>query len=252
MSELLATQQLDLKMNDKIICQNLNVTFSSRQIWAILGCNGRGKTTLLHTLAALHVPQRGCVTLKQQPLNTLSRNTIGQNIGLLLQEEHIFFPTTVINAILLGSYPHQNKLMYNKDAQIHSVQEIIKAFDLHDLQNRCITTLSGGEKRRVSIARLLVQQPKIYLLDEPTHHLDPYYQQYILHYFQNHVRNHDSSVIMSLHDINLVHRFCDHVLMMFDSGEIIMGTVEDVLTQHNIEKLYRCKMSYTHDKSESN
>ena len=99
-------------------------------------------------------------------------------------------------------------------------------------------TLSGGERRRVAIAALLTQNPKIWLLDEPTNHLDLHHQIQVLQLLCNAAEQNQGGLLMVLHDVNLVTRFCTHVILMIAHDEIVHGPVSEVVTADNLSRLY--------------
>jgi iron complex transport system ATP-binding protein len=244
--------EVSIRIGQKKICSALNLTFNSGEVWGVLGQNGAGKTTLLHSLAGVHPIEGGEILFAKKNIQKMNRKQVAQNIGLLLQEETLTFPISVWQNLQFGLYPHSNKLTHRKNAtanQPQSIPEILKIMHLTELENKNIFTLSGGEKRRVSIARLLVQNPNIYLLDEPTNHLDPYYQLFILQFFYRLARNHNNTVIMALHDINFINHFCDRVLMLFDDGEIIFGKKRDILTAENLHRIFNCSLREIFDKN---
>jgi iron complex transport system ATP-binding protein len=103
---------------------------------------------------------------------------------------------------------------------------------------RQVHTLSGGERRRLALATLLVQHPRIWLLDEPTNHLDMHYQIALLDLVLNRVASLSGGVMMVLHDVNLLTRYCSHALLMIGPESRICGAVADVITPENLEALY--------------
>jgi iron complex transport system ATP-binding protein len=233
--------QVSIRIGQKKICSALNLTFNPGEVWGLLGQNGAGKTTILHSLAGVHPIDEGEILFARKNIQKMNRKQVAQNIGLLLQEEILTFPVSVLQNLQFGLYPHSNKLTNRKKAtanQPQSIPEILKIMHLTELENKNIFTLSGGEKQRVSIARLLVQNPNIYLLDEPINHLDPYYQLFILQFFYRLARNHNNTVIMALHDINFINHFCDRVLMLFADGEVVHGDKRGILTAENLRRIF--------------
>ena len=111
----------------------------------------------------------------------------------------------------------------------------IYTLSLHD----ALPILSGGERRRLAIATLIVQNPRIWLLDEPTNHLDLHHQIVLLELIIRKVTAVQGALLMVLHDVNLVSRFCTHAMLMIDSQTIICGPIHDVVTRTNLERLYR-------------
>jgi iron complex transport system ATP-binding protein len=110
--------------------------------------------------------------------------------------------------------------------------------ELDGLEQRQVSTLSGGERRRLALATLFTQNPQLFLLDEPTNHLDPHHQIELLSLLGQQVTNNDRASLMILHDINLATRFCDHLLLLFGEGETLYGPSNEVLNTDTLSRLY--------------
>jgi len=240
---LLETQQLVLKRDNRTLCQQLDLSIKPNQIWGILGANGSGKTTLLHSFMGLNAPTQGDVLLQGQSLSKLSTIAIARTSGLLFQETYLPFEQTVWDYCRAGRYPHQVSHLTNPQQDELLIQEAFTQVTLNHLAHRNVHTLSGGEKRRLMIAKLLVQQPKLYLLDEPTNHLDVHHQILILNHFRQLARKH-CAIVMVMHDINLIERYCDHVLLLFADGSHQAGALRAVVTTDHLEKMYQQPMTY--------
>lgn len=113
--------------------------------------------------------------------------------------------------------------------------------ELANFSHRSLDTLSGGERQRVRIALLLAQSPQCYLLDEPLQHLDLRYQLFAMMLFKE-LAAKGSAVMIVLHDITWVSRYCDHVLMLFEKGRVLAGSMGKLLTRDNLEELYQCSL----------
>jgi iron complex transport system ATP-binding protein len=248
---ILQTSELQLIAGNKLLCQQLEWQVHAGEYWAILGLNGTGKTTLLHTLAGLRKPDRGAVYLQQTNLTQYIRREVARTIGLLLQENHEPFPGTVLQHVLIGRHPHLHNWQWETSEDIQLAQQAMHIMDLAGYENRNIGSLSGGERQRMAIAAVLAQQPNIFLLDEPVNHLDWHHQHQLLQYFFGLVKQHNKTVIMAVHDVNLAARYCDHVLMMFVDGQTLAGPADALLTTENLTRLYgdnvRCINTGQHD-----
>jgi iron complex transport system ATP-binding protein len=237
-ASLLNTQGLRLAAGERTLCRDLNWQLQPGQCWAIMGLNGAGKTTLLHTLAGIHQADQGKVCLQDQPIHEISRQHVAQQIGLLFQESDMVFPGKVLEHVLIGRHPHLNTWQWEGADDYRIAQHALATVGLSDFAQRDIHTLSGGERQRMAIATVLAQQPRIYLLDEPVNHLDWHHQHQLLATLTGLAHSGSCSLIMALHDVNLVARYCDHVLMMFADGEVKMGDSQSLLQAETLSKLY--------------
>ena len=235
---LLAIRSLRVEIGGKRVCDTLNLDIHTSQRWALLGINGIGKTTLLHTLAGLRAPVTGQVLLNGQAIDNLPRRQVAQQLGLLLQEEGDAFPGTVLETALSGRHPHLGRWQWESATDITLAEQALAQVGLAGLETRQTNTLSGGERRRLSLATLLCQEPRLFLLDEPTNHLDPHQQIILLELLSTQTQDKTCGLLMILHDVNLASRFCDHALLLFGDGKAQHGPLAEVLTAKNIACLY--------------
>ena len=165
---LLESHNLDIRIGGQQICREANFEFRAGECWGILGMNGAGKTTLLHTLAGLRPPESGQICLNGQPLHHMSRRSIARQLGLMLQDTPDPFPATVLDTALIGRHPHLSRWQWESARDIEQAQAALEQVHLQGFEHRQVNTLSGGERRRLALATLLVQAPAMLLLDEPT------------------------------------------------------------------------------------
>ena len=236
---LLATRALHITIGTTTVCNDLELTINSGDRWCMLGRNGTGKTTLLHTLAGLRPPTTGDITLNDRPLTQIPRKSVAQHTGLLFQEHADAFPASVLETVLTGRHPWIGPLQWEGSKDLAIARDALQAVDLHNLEARLVNTLSGGERQRVSIACLLAQEPQLLLLDEPTSHLDIHHQIRMLKLLQQQAAQHGKALLLVMHDLNLAVRYCNRFLLLFGNGETLQGTTETALTQANLERLYQ-------------
>jgi iron complex transport system ATP-binding protein len=236
---LLETRALEVVIGSTTVCRDLNLEINTGDRWCILGCNGAGKTTLLLTLAGLRPPQSGHIALQQQALPALPRRQVAQLIGILFQEQTDVFPANALDTVLSGRHPWLGPLQWESDADRAKARSALQAVGLAGIEQRLVTTLSGGERRRLGIATLLTQDPQLLLLDEPTNHLDIHHQIRTLQLLGDLAADDDRALLLVMHDLNLAARYCNRFLLLFGDGETAQGCAADVLTRPNLERLYR-------------
>lgn len=235
----LTTHKLAVEIGSIAICADLDLTLAPGQCWGLLGRNGAGKTTLLHTLAGLRKPLAGEVMLDDRVLGELRRRTVARQLGVLFQEEADAFPATALETALIGRHPHLGRWAWENDKDIERAMQALRQMGIEDLAPRLVSTLSGGERRRLALATLLTQDPDILLLDEPTNHLDLHHQIQVLSHLRHLASASGKALLVILHDINLATRFCDHLLLLLGGEATVAGPTAQVIDSATLETLYQ-------------
>ena len=238
----LTTRALRVVVGEVEVSRALALAVAPGEVWAILGRNGVGKTTLLHTLAGLRRPLEGDVSLDGVALTRWPRRALARQLGLLPQDDDAPFPGTVLESVLIGRHPHLPPWSGESDSDIALARTALSEVGLSGFAAREVATLSGGERRRMALARLLCQQSPLMLLDEPTNHLDPAHALAVLRRLRQHAAG-GGSAIAVLHDLNLAARFCDRLLLLLGEGCAVSGTPAAILTPENLEQLYGVPMA---------
>jgi len=233
---LLTVEDLSVSIGGKQVCRSLSFQLERTQCWGVLGANGVGKTTLLHTLAGLRAPEAGSIKVADRALAAWPRRQLARTIGLLPQDSLDPFPANVLETALIGRHPHLRAWQWESERDHAAARAAIKQVGLDGLEHRQVATLSGGERRRLALATLFTQQPELYLLDEPSNHLDLRHQIELISLLMQYAQQ--GGVMMTLHDINLAARFCDHLLMLFGDGEALAGPANIMLQEENLSRLY--------------
>ncbi|MCW8931907.1 MAG: ABC transporter ATP-binding protein [Gammaproteobacteria bacterium] len=249
----LKINNLSLSIADKVICKELNIQFNQGEFWGIMGVNGVGKTTLLQTIIGLpnnstHIDTNmALITLNDKNIFGFKRIDLAKKMGLMLQEYEYNFPSTVLEAALIGRHPFINHWQWENEDDKTLASLALNEVGLKNFYQREVNTLSGGEKRRLNLATLLTQNPDYYLLDEPVNHLDIKAQLEILSLLKNKFSQNKQGGIMVIHDPNLAYRYCDHMLLLFDNGQWLSGKTTDILNKDNLGRLYNCPIHQLND-----
>lgn len=199
---------------------------------AIMGENGSGKSTLVHLLAGLLEPQSGIISYAGKPLGDIPFSERAQIFSLLPQFSAVSFPFSVYDVVLFGRFPHSTGRDYSEEDH-RLTEEKLGWLDLGELRTRNFGQLSGGEKRRVMLARVLNQQAPIVYLDEPNASLDI---RHTLDIFSLLVKR-DETVIAPVHDVNLACRFFDRFLFL-KRGTLLADVKRDEITSELLEETY--------------
>jgi iron complex transport system ATP-binding protein len=224
-----------------VLASAVSLAVRGGQFTAVLGRNGCGKTLTLHTLAGLRAPAQGTIALGGLPLASLRRTAIARRVGLLLQDLESGYPTSVLEAVLVGRHPHLPLWKWESGADREIALRALERVGLAALAERTSETLSGGEQRRVAMATLLAQDPALYLLDEPTNHLDPGQQNQMLELFRERCAA-GCAVLASLHDPTLAARYADRALLLYGDGRWSEGEAAQILTAQSLTELYGTPM----------
>ncbi len=219
--------------NSKLTC-DLNVTFKQGEFWAILGKNGTGKTTLLHTMAGLLKYNSGNIKIDNKELAGINPLDRAQNIALLSQIMETGLDCTVEQSITYGRYPW-NKFKLNAEIEKSLIETAINKMQLNDLRHKSIQEISGGELRKVEIATILAQNSGVLMLDEPLNHLDLSFRYVLMNLLKQ--LSEKKLIIMVTHDIQYVKSYCSNVLFLLNNGQYIYGKTKNMMTKNNINKM---------------
>lgn len=233
---------LDVSIGAIEVCRNLDFEIEAGQVIAILGANGVGKTTLLHTLAGLRRADHGEITLAGRPLASYPVRDRARRLGVLFQDHQDPLHASVLQTVLAGRHPHLPRFHGESDCDRRIALDALERTGMTDKRDLPVSVLSGGERKRVAIAALLTQDPLVCLLDEPNTHLDLHYQIASLELIVGHVTAREGSALMVLHDVNLALRFCRFALLLFGAGDTLYGPAASVLNSANLTRLYRHPM----------
>ena len=191
---------LDVRIGDTTILQNLNLGFGEGEVTALLGHNGSGKSTLLKVLARQLAPSTGNVRLLGKSFRNTGAREFARNVGYLPQHPPGTDGLTVRELVALGRYPWRGPLGRYNEEDHRLITRAVEDTGLSQFQHRSVDTLSGGERQRVAIARALVTEPSCVLADEPTGNLDPVTGKRIIDLLFELNQEQGTTLIMATHD----------------------------------------------------
>lgn len=231
---LISCQNISWQVDGKSILKNISFDLHKGNFIGLLGPNGAGKSSLLRCLYRYLKPQQGQVLYQQNNIWQLSSNEYAKNVAVVLQEAPSQFNLSVYDVVALGLVPHQGLFSSSGQQEKESVLKALEQVGLVDKLDETFEHLSGGEKQRALIARAIVQQPNLLIMDEPTSHLDVKYQIQIMEL----AKSLGITVIASFHDLNLACAMCDELLVI-DQGELAcQGSPKQVITPKMLSEVF--------------
>lgn len=233
----LDARRLSVRVPGRDLVRDLDFRLAAGEFVALLGRNGSGKTLTLETLASLRPAAAGAVRYFGRPAGDWPRPELARQLTLLPQDQEDLFPSTVLEEALVGRHPHIGRWRWESAQDRAVATGELARFGLEEFASRSVTTLSGGERRRLAIAQTLIQRPAIYLLDEPTNHLDPQHQMQALAIIRRQVAE-GAAALVSLHDANLAERHADRCLLLYGDGHWELGPTAEVLNAGSLSRLY--------------
>jgi iron complex transport system ATP-binding protein len=222
---------------EKWIFRNTSATINEGEIFALLGSNGCGKTTLLNMIVGSLTPICGSLHLAGQP-------------AFVPQLFELAFNYSVLDVVLMGRAPHIGLFALPSEHDKQRAMEALALFGLEDTATRSFSELSGGQRQLVIFARALVSEAKILVLDEPTAALDFKNQNLVLHWIKKLAVEQGFTVIFATHVPQHVLAVADKAMLMFSPDEYFVGDVSQALTEQNLSRLYGVTMkrvAYEHE-----
>lgn len=234
--------ELEAGYGERRVLQGVSLEARTGEMLAIVGPNGAGKSTLLRLLGATLKPWRGRVELEGRDLATYGRRELARRMATVAQENLVTFRFSVLEIVLMGRAPHLGSFHFESRRDLEIAYAALERFDLLGLARRPIQELSGGERKRVFLARALAQDPRVVLLDEPTAFLDLRHVAEIFARFRELRTEKGMAVVATLHDLNAAALHADRVLLLKDGAVAGYGTPEAVFTAANLRAVYETEV----------
>jgi iron complex transport system ATP-binding protein len=239
---MIEVNSISFRYHEDWVLQDVSFRVEKGEFVGVIGPNGSGKTTLLKILYRLLSPQKGEILFELVPMRKMDRNDIAKRIAVVAQETQLLFPFSVLETVLMGRSPYLGHLMFESEKDLEIAKKAMEWTKVFPFSERPMDELSGGERKRVFIARALAQEPEVILLDEPTANLDIHHQIDFLDLILTLNRERGLTIFMASHDMNIASEFCDRLILLQDGRIYKMGTPDEVITKENIESVYGCEV----------
>ena len=235
MTPLLSVQSVDVRLAGRQVLNNISLHVEPGEVLALVGPNGAGKSTLLGVLAGDIRPDAGSVLLRGAPIRQSRAKELARQRAMLLQSNQVSFPFSVGHVVSMGRNPWVGTDQAGEDDEV--IARAMEQVDVTELRQRRFSELSGGERARVSLARVLAQDTEIVLLDEPTAALDLHHQDRVMRLIRE-LSSSGRAVVVVVHDLSLAAAFADRVGLLVDGRLLAIGAVSEVMTPELLSDAY--------------
>ena len=237
---ILEIKNLTFSYDSYIVLKDLNFKLESPDVLSILGPNGIGKTTLIKCLLGIKKKTSGEILIDGKEIDEFNKKDFYSFVAYLKQGGKETSIYTVLDTVLLGLASQINPLLKPKDSDIEKVNNILKELGIYHLRDKYVSKLSGGEAQMVFMARALIREPEILILDEPESNLD-YRNQLLMLDTIDKLKSHGKLIIFNTHYPEHALRYSNKVLLLNNNYHYKFGNTTDIITKENIEETYRIK-----------
>jgi iron complex transport system ATP-binding protein len=217
---------------------------ASSDLVAVVGPNGSGKTTLVRALLGLVPVERGSVSVEGRSVGDWARRELAQTVGVVSQQEESIYRLTVAEVVMLGRYAHLGPLATPRASDREAVETALQRCDITALADRPVDSLSGGEWKRVRIARALAQQPRVLILDEPTASLDVRHEMELLE-LVGELADSGLAALVITHELNLAARFARRIVLLDRGRVVVEGKPADVIDEPTLSRVFQWPVAVT-------
>ena len=240
-------QNVWLGYGRKVVLKELTFQVSPGEIVGLIGPNGCGKSTIIRALSRVISPISGKIFLDGKDITKIPRRDLARLLGVVPQMPLLPSVFTAFEIVLMGRNPHLGLFQYEGPRELAIAWQAMEKTATCSLAERRVGELSGGEIQCLLIARVLAQETKAILLDEPTANLDIGRQVEILDLIKNLCLENNLAVLAALHDLNLASQYCDRLVLINNERVHAEGTPREVITSGNIKEVYGAESCvYTH------
>ena len=240
---VLDISSLSFNFGSKNILADIDLSIKDNGIVGIIGPNGSGKSTLLKCIYRVLKPKTGTIFIDGKNINDYQFKETAKKMAVVAQHNDTHFDFNVLEMVLIGRSPHKKFMERDSAEDIELAYKSLEQVNMKDFADRNFSSLSGGEKQRIILARALVQNTDCLILDEPTNHLDIKHQ---LH-FMSLAKDLKITVISAIHDLNIAAMYCNKIYALKGGQIIAAGSVNEVITEEVIKTLYDVEAKIIYD-----
>lgn len=234
----LEMQQVSIGYGRKAVVKDLNLKVVPGEMVGLIGPNGCGKSTIIRALSRVITPLSGRILVEGKEISQVSRQELARLVGVVPQIPLLPSAFTAFEIVLMGQNPHLGFFQQESEREREIAWRAMEKTGTVALAERRVGELSGGEIQSLLIARVLAQETKTILLDEPTANLDIGRQIEVLDLIKGLCREKNLTVIAAVHDLNLATQYCDRLILMKEGRLHAEGTPARVITERNIREVY--------------
>jgi iron complex transport system ATP-binding protein len=238
MRPLFAIDGLSAGYGQRPVLHDITLELMPGRFYGLIGPNGSGKTTLLDLMLGNLLPSVGTILFREQAVAGYPRRELALAMALVPQEFAIHFDFTVLEVVMMGRHPHLPRFANPGPHDLAMVERVLAELGISDLQERLVTQLSGGEKQRVVVARALVQETPVLILDEATSNLDVQHTIQIMRVLQRRCREQGVTIIAAIHDLNFAGAYCDDIICINQGRLEAMGPPRQVLVPERLAQVF--------------
>ena len=244
---IIGLEKLTCGYGSHTVLSDVSFEITEPEYVCVIGPNGVGKSTLIRAVTGLIKPSSGKITVKGRDLSEYTRKEQAKVIGYVPVMTSDFNIMSVLDTVLIGRYARQKWRTTQGDIDV--AYKALQAMEIDSLANKRFNELSAGQKQKVSIARGLVQEPDILMLDEPTANLDIRHQVYVSDFLRELSSRTGMTVFTVSHDLNLAAKYADRIVVMKKPGILYgIGTPEEIITKEMINEVYGVDCDITDDR----